>query len=83
MILNIERNKELEMSNTFTDKAKSLWNSISPGKQELLLNNVWCTNCIKTTTITNYDGKVEGDDLILTGTCAMCGGKVARVIEGG
>ena len=71
------------MTDTFTDKAKALWNSIQEEEKELLLRNVWCTNCINTTTITNYDGKVEGGDLILTGTCATCGGKVARVIEGG
>ena len=71
------------MSNTFTDKAKALWSSIPEEEKELLLRNVWCTNCIKTTTIIHYDGKVEGDDLILTGICATCGSKVARFIEGG
>ena len=49
-----------KMTDTFTDKTKALWNSIPEEEKELLLRNVWCTNCINTTTITNYDGKVEG-----------------------
>jgi len=34
------------------------------------------------TTITDFQGRVERGDLILTGSCATCGGKVARLIEG-
>ncbi len=70
------------MNNQFTDKAKALWSSIPIEKQELLLSNVWCTNCTKATTIINYVGRMEDSDLILTGACITCGGKVVRVLEG-
>lgn len=70
------------MSNTFTDKAQALWNSIPKEDQYVLLTNVWCTNCRKAVTITNYNGRLEGNSLVLTGKCSVCSGIVARVIEG-
>ena len=69
------------MDEKFTSKAKTRWNSIPPQIQKTLLSNVWCSNCAKATTITNFGGTIEGGDLILRGTCKRCGNKVARVIE--
>ena len=62
-------------------KAQAIWDAIPPQRQETLLRNVWCPNCAKMTTITDFTGRVETGDLVLTGTCAACGGRVARVIE--
>ena len=69
------------MSSEFTVKAKAKWDSIPHHIQEQLLSNVWCTHCSDMTTITDFQGRVERGDLILTGNCATCGGKVARLIE--
>ena len=70
------------MSSEFTVKAEAKWDSIPHHIQEQLLRNVWCTHCSDMTTITDFQGRVERGDLILTGNCATCGGKVARLIEG-
>jgi hypothetical protein len=70
------------MSGEFTGKAKAMWDAIPPQFQEKILTNVWCVHCSKATTITNFSGRVEKGDLILTGQCVTCGGKVARLIEG-
>lgn len=69
------------MDSEFTDEANILWKAIAPQIQKQLMDNVWCTNCLGVTTITNFKGYVEDGDLVLTGSCAKCGGKVTRVIE--
>ena len=69
------------MSSEFTAEAKALWDSIPLQIQEQLVNNVWCSHCSGITTITDFKGGVEEGDLVLTGSCAKCGGSVARVIE--
>ncbi|RQW01136.1 MAG: hypothetical protein EH225_09770 [Calditrichaeota bacterium] len=66
----------------FTQSAKTFWNNIPPDIQERLLDNVYCTQCRKMTTITNYTGRIECGDLILEGFCIRCGGSVSRLIEG-
>jgi len=70
------------MSNGFTDEARAQWDAIPPQTREQLLNNVWCPHCSDVTTITDFKGHVERGDLVLKGSCATCGGDVARVIEG-
>ncbi len=67
----------------FTPDAERLWRSIPLNKQELLLHNVWCSKCHDMTTITKCRGREKQGNLILTGVCATCGRKVARVIEVG
>jgi hypothetical protein len=71
----------VQMSGEFTGKAKAMWDAIPPQAQERILTSVWCVHCSKATTITNFGGRVEKGDLILTGRCVTCGGKVARLIE--
>jgi endogenous inhibitor of DNA gyrase (YacG/DUF329 family) len=46
-----------------------------------VLDNVWCPACRKATTMTQYSGQVKEGDLLLTGRCATCGQKVARLLE--
>jgi hypothetical protein len=70
------------MSERFTEDARQIWYSIPMKKLQILLSNVWCSHCSKMTTIVDFSGRVEGCDLILTGVCITCEGKVARVIEG-
>lgn len=71
------------MKQQFTPKAKALWQAIPPDKQELLLNTVWCGHCAETTTITDFAGREELGNLVLTGICAACGETVTRLIETG
>ena len=69
------------MTSNFSLDAKRLWDAILPYHKTQILNNVWCRDCRKVTTIVRYTGKVEGTDLVLEGECERCGGKVARLIE--
>ena len=71
------------MKQQFTPEAKALWQAIPPDKQELLLSTVWCGQCAEMTTITEFTGREEQGDLILTGICAACGETVSRLIETG
>ncbi len=74
--------KGFHMSDAFTAEAKAMWDAIPAEMQTRLLTNVWCAHCSRSTTITKFNGRAEKDDLILSGHCATCGGKVARLIEG-
>ncbi len=69
------------MNSEFTAEAKVLWDAIPLQIQKQLINNVWCSHCSGMTTITDFGGRVEEGDLILSGNCVKCGGNVARVIE--
>ena len=69
------------MNGEFTSEGKTLWNRIPQDIQKKLIDNVWCINCLGVTTITDFRGQVEEGDLVLSGRCAKCGGKVVRVIE--
>jgi len=66
---------------TFTASAQRLWERISPLSQKKVLDNVWCSACRKATTMIEYSGQVREGDLLLTGRCATCGKKVARLLE--
>ena len=65
----------------FTPKARSFWESLPPGVPEMLLGNVFCGNCRCSVQIVDYSGEMDGGDLVLRGTCATCGGPVARLVE--
>jgi len=66
----------------FTPPAARRWAELGGQLQTKLLNNVWCGECRRTTTIVNFKGKIERGDLILVGECIECAGPVARLIEG-
>jgi hypothetical protein len=67
---------------TFTKPARQRWESIPRHLRQRLLSNVWCGQCSREVTITDYSGTMKGRDLLLVGCCADCRGEVARVIEG-
>jgi len=69
------------LSVKFTTEAKGLWGSIPLIARKKLLSNVWCPHCTQATIITDYSGDVQGESLILIGSCVTCGGKVVRVVE--
>ena len=67
----------------FTAQAARRWAALGGRTQTLLLNNVWCVRCSKTTTIVRFTGRIERGDIVLKGRCIHCDGPVARVVEGG
>ena len=76
-----KKKKKLPVNGSFTPKAKKIWEAIPGIIQFKILNNVWCVQCRKESSIGNLNGKIESRMLVLRGTCTKCGGEVARVIE--
>lgn len=74
--------KHIPDRSLFTPAALRRWDAIEPSIQGKLLGNVWCSACRKAVYINIESAGIERKDLILTGTCAECGGPVARLIEG-
>jgi len=75
------KKKKPSTDGSFTPKAKKIWEAIPGIIQFKILNNVWCVQCRKESSIGNLTGKIESGMLVLHGTCTKCGGEVARVIE--
>ena len=75
------KKKKPSTDGSFTPKAKKIWEAIPGIIQFKILNNVWCVQCRKESSIGNLTGKIESGMLVLRGTCTKCGGDVARVIE--
>jgi transposase-like protein len=71
------------MNDNFTAEANAAWKNIPTWVQQELLSKVWCPHCRKSTTMNEFGGEVEREDLVLRGRCASCGGEIARVVEGG
>lgn len=65
----------------FTPPARRLWESIPADARKRLLANVWCGDCRREVTITNFTGVIRDRNLLLVGECAECRRDVARVIE--
>ncbi|MEW9123093.1 MAG: hypothetical protein AB2421_10315 [Thermotaleaceae bacterium] len=61
-------------------KAAQKWSKLSKNIQELLLNNVFCSNC-GVTTIVEYSMHNDKFGILLKGKCKKCGMDVARLIE--
>jgi hypothetical protein len=66
----------------FSAPALKRWDELTPLIQAKLLGNVWCGACSKAVHILVESGRIEKKNLILTGRCADCGGRVARLVEG-
>lgn len=65
----------------FTPQAQQFWAKVPETFQQRVLENVWCGTCNGATTIVDYQGRIQEGDLVLTGKCTTCGGKVARLVE--
>ena len=46
-----------------------------------ILANVFCGKCLDSVQIKDFTGEEKHGDIYLEGSCAKCGGKVARVVE--
>jgi len=65
----------------FTDEAALLWGAMSPEMQKRILKTALCAKCNTFVEIIDYYGKVVNGDLVLDGSCAVCGHASARVVE--
>lgn len=68
-------------SDNFTHKALLLWSIVPRGARGRILKNVFCTRCRTSVEIVNYKGAEKKGDVILTGSCKLCGHQVVRVVE--
>jgi ribosomal protein S27AE len=66
----------------FTPKASKLWTVIPVEFQEKILAKVFCSQCGIGVAITNYKGAVKYGNIILRGSCAICGHEVVRLLDG-
>ncbi len=70
-----------KQSNNVSDvEAMKRWSEIPKDIQGMFLENVFCGTC-GVTTIVDYTINNSDYGIVLRGTCASCGGKVARVID--
>lgn len=56
------------------------WSQISSENRQLLLSNVFCSNC-KITKIVDYTVQSDKYGIVLKGKCEKCGSDVARLIN--
>ncbi|WP_028574758.1 hypothetical protein [Desulfonatronovibrio hydrogenovorans] len=68
-------------NNIFTPQARKIWDQIPKGSRLKIQNTVWCSQCRKAVTIKIDSASIVAGDLLLQGTCAICQGKVARLVE--
>ena len=66
----------------FSPPAAAFWAEIPMQYRELLLSNVFCSQCRGAVEIVEYSGAIVKGDLILKGKCGTCGRNVARLVEG-
>ena len=66
----------------FTPKAYKFWAAIPVEFQQKILAKVFCSHCGVGVPIINYTGAIKDSDLILRGSCAVCGHEVVRILEG-
>ena len=67
---------------SFSPKASKFWAAIPVEIKQKIIANVYCSHCRGAVTIINFMGAVKGGDLLLQGSCAVCGHVVARLVEG-
>ena len=67
---------------SFSPKASIFWAAIPVEMKHKIIANVYCSHCRGAVTIINFAGAVKRGDLLLQGSCAVCGHVVARLVEG-
>jgi hypothetical protein len=66
----------------FSLEVAKIWAVIPVEFQEKILDKVFCSQCRDSVRIVDYSGSVVSGDLLLKGKCAICGQKLARLVEG-
>ena len=64
-----------------TPQAAILWSSVPTEARDRILKAVFCVKCRGSVTLIDFTGEEKKGDLVLTGKCGKCGGKVVRVLE--
>ena len=62
-------------------EALALWQALPAETRRMILGNIWCGQCSKVVTLSDYSVELHGE-VVLKGFCGVCGHKVARVVEG-
>ena len=74
----------MHITPNLTPAALRRWERMSPQGRELILERIWCVHCNGSHGIREAEGHLHpSGDIMLSGKCPACGGKVARVIETG
>jgi hypothetical protein len=71
----------IESIENFTALAAERWIKVKSDMCHASLLNVWCDTCEKLRTLTDLSGVVRHGDLLITGKCSVCHGKMARVVD--
>jgi len=57
------------------------WKQVPEQAQKDILARIWCPRCQAAGKMQLREGEMVGRSLVLRGTCRICGGDVARLIE--
>jgi len=76
-----DQSNEEQPRDTFTPAAERFWEAMPAREQTLVINNVWCAGCRKSSTLVRYTGRIQDGHLVLEGECKRCGSEVARLVE--
>ena len=78
----MERDAFEKESGTTDLQAYKVWQSWPEERQQLYLNNAFCSNCMDTVSfVDGYNIRKDKWGLVIEGTCAKCGGKIRRVCD--
>ena len=64
-----------------TQKALAVWERIPPHFRVKLLNNAFCTQCRDVTSIADSNVVMVDKCVLIKGSCVVCHGPVARLVE--
>ena len=74
----------MHITPTLSPAALRRWERIPDDAKEAILSEVWCGGCRTGVWIREARGELHpSGDLILRGSCAVCGREICRVIETG
>jgi hypothetical protein len=65
----------------FTPEAREKLDSLPKGSLKKILSNCWCPHCKKGSKMEIESARTIQCDLLLSGICKMCGGKMNRIVE--
>jgi hypothetical protein len=68
------------MSN-WTTEAMQRWQGIPADLQQYILDRAWCPHCGMMRTMALDGGTIIAGDLVIAGTCTVCGHRMARLLE--
>jgi RNase P subunit RPR2 len=66
----------------FSPKAAEFWAAIPADARRIILARVFCSNCHRIVSIVDFSASIRNGELLLRGSCAVCGHQVQRLVEG-